>query len=397
MTAYLLEWVNLLGRWVHMITGIAWIGASFYFIWLDNSLETPKSSEDSAKGVSGEVWSVHGGGMYHAQKYKLAPAVMPEHLHWFKWEAYTTWISGMFMLALMYWYGAEIYLIDPGVAALSRPVAIAIGIAVIAIGWFAYNWLCESDIGKNENTMATILFVALSILAFLLCQVFSGRGAFMHFGSMLGTIMVGNVFFVIIPGQKDLVLAKEEGRDPDPIHGIRGKQRSVHNTYFTLPVLFVMISNHYAMTYGHKYNWLILIALTLIGALVRIYFVARHKGKASPIPIFLALTVLAGIVTLIAPRQSDRLASISSGNVQMATIQSIITERCSSCHASSPTQNGFAAPPKGIVLESEEDITRHAYTIHQQTVVTRAMPVGNLTGITESERATIDAWFNQSK
>ena len=397
MTAYLLEWVNLLGRWVHMITGIAWIGASFYFIWLDNSLETPKSSEDSAKGVSGEVWSVHGGGMYHAQKYKLAPAVMPEHLHWFKWEAYTTWISGMFMLALMYWYGAEIYLIDPGVAALSRPVAIAIGIAVIAIGWFAYNWLCESDIGKNENTMAAILFVALSILAFLLCQVFSGRGAFMHFGSMLGTIMVGNVFFVIIPGQKDLVLAKQEGRDPDPIHGIRGKQRSVHNTYFTLPVLFVMISNHYAMTYGHKYNWLILIALTLIGALVRIYFVARHKGKASPIPIFLALTVLAGIVTLIAPRQSDRLASISSGNVQMATIQSIITERCSSCHASSPTQNGFAAPPKGIVLESEEDITRHAYTIHQQTVVTRAMPVGNLTGITESERATIDAWFNQSK
>ena len=397
MTAYLLEWVNLLGRWVHMITGIAWIGASFYFIWLDNSLETPKSSEDSAKGVSGEVWSVHGGGMYHAQKYKLAPAVMPEHLHWFKWEAYTTWISGMFMLALMYWYGAEIYLIDPGVAALSRPVAIAIGIAVIAIGWFAYNWLCESDIGKNENTMAAILFVALSILAFLLCQVFSGRGAFMHFGSMLGTIMVGNVFFVIIPGQKDLVLAKQEGRDPDPIHGIRGKQRSVHNTYFTLPVLFVMISNHYAMTYGHKYNWLILIALTLIGALVRIYFVARHKGKASPIPIFLALTVLAGIVTLIAPRQSDRLASISSGNVQMATIQSIITERCSSCHASSPTQNGFAAPPKGIVLESEEDITRHAYTIHQQTVVTRAMPVGNLTGITESERATIDAWFIQSK
>jgi len=397
MTAYLLEWVNLLGRWVHMITGIAWIGASFYFIWLDNSLETPKSSEDSAKGVSGEVWSVHGGGMYHAQKYKLAPAVMPEHLHWFKWEAYTTWISGMFMLALMYWYGAEIYLIDPGVAALSRPVAIAIGIAVIAIGWFAYNWLCESDIGKNENTMAAILFVALSILAFLLCQVFSGRGAFMHFGSMLGTIMVGNVFFVIIPGQKDLVLAKQEGRDPDPIHGIRGKQRSVHNTYFTLPVLFVMISNHYAMTYGHKYNWLILIALTLIGALVRIYFVARHKGKASPIPIFLALTVLAGIVTLIAPRQSDRLVSIGAGNVQMATIQSIITERCSSCHASSPTQNGFAAPPKGIVLESEEDITRHAYTIHQQTVVTRAMPVGNLTGITESERATIDAWFNQSK
>ena len=177
MTAYLLDWVNLLGRWVHMITGIAWIGASFYFIWLDNSLETPKSSEDSDKGVSGEVWSVHGGGMYHAQKYRLAPEKMPEHLHWFKWEAYTTWISGMFMMVLMYWYGAEIYLIDPGVAELSKPVAIAIGIAVIVAGWYAYDWLCESGVGTNEKVMAAILFVSLTAIAFLLCQIFSGSSA----------------------------------------------------------------------------------------------------------------------------------------------------------------------------------------------------------------------------
>lgn len=397
MTAYLLDWVNLLGRWVHMITGIAWIGASFYFIWLDNSLETPKSKADTDKGVSGEVWSVHGGGMYHAQKYRLAPEQMPEQLHWFKWEAYTTWITGMFMLALMYWYGAEIYLIDPGVAELSKSVAIAIGVAVIVIGWYGYDWLCESDIGKKENIMAAILFVVLTIIAFALCQIFSGRGAYMHFGAMLGTIMVGNVFFVIIPGQKDLVRAKDEGREPDPIHGVRGKQRSVHNTYFTLPVLFVMISNHYAMTYGHKYNWLILIAITLIGALIRIFFVARHKGSASPAPLIAAFVILAGVVTLVAPHQTDRLSAKLAGTVEITAVHKIVTERCSSCHANAPSQPGFQAPPKGIVFESESDITRQALIIHQQTVVTKAMPIGNLTGITDEERAAIDAWYGQLK
>ena len=380
-----------------MITGIAWIGASFYFIWLDNSLETPRSKEDQDKGVSGEVWSVHGGGMYHAQKYRLAPAKLPEHLHWFKWEAYTTWITGMFMMALMYWYGAEVYLIDPGVAAISRPVAIGIGIAVIAFGWVAYDRLCESDIGKNENVMAAILFVALTAIAFLLCQVFSGRGAYMHFGAMLGTIMVGNVFFVIIPGQKDLVRAKEEGREPDSIHGIRGKQRSVHNTYFTLPVLFVMISNHYAMTYGHHYNWLILIAITLIGALIRIYYVARHKGRASLAPVIAAAVVLAALITLVAPRQSVSLSAVSDDSIDIATVQKIVVERCTACHATVPSQPGFQAPPQGIVFETVEDITRQSMVIHQQTVVTKAMPIGNLTGITDAERATIDIWFRQQQ
>lgn len=397
MTAYLLDWVNLLGRWVHMITGIAWIGASFYFIWLDNSLEVPKSEADSKKGVSGEVWSVHGGGMYHAQKYRVAAATLPETLHWFKWEAYTTWISGMFMMVLMYWYGAEIYLIDPGVAELSKPVAVAIGVGFIAIGWFAYDLLCKSSIGARENVMVAILFVVLSIVAFVLCQLYSGRGAYMHFGAMLGTIMVGNVFFVIIPGQKDMVKAMEEGRDPDPVHGIRGKQRSVHNTYFTLPVLFVMISNHYAMTYGHAFNWLILIAITLIGALVRIYFVARHKGGASPVPLLLALAVLAGIVTLVSPQQRQSAASSTSESVDIAAVQKIVTERCSSCHASQPSQPGFQVAPKGVVFETPQDIERQAVALHQQTVVTRAMPIGNLTGITDDERATIGAWFEQQQ
>lgn len=219
----------------------------------------------------------------------------------------------------------------------------------------------------------------------------------MHFGAMLGTIMVGNVFFVIIPGQKDLVRAKEQGRTPDPVHGIRGKQRSVHNTYFTLPVLFVMISNHYAMTYAHKYNWIILIAITLIGALVRVYFVARHKGKASLLPIFVALALLAAMVTLLAPRQSDEVSAGLAGNTDKVTVQKIVTQRCSSCHASEPSQAGFTAPPKGIVLETEEDLTRHAVAIYQQTVVTKAMPIGNLTGITAEERATIDVWYRKLK
>lgn len=376
-----------------MITGIAWIGASFYFIWLDNHLEAPKASEDSEKGVSGELWSVHGGGMYHAQKYQLAPVLMPETLHWFKWEAYTTWITGMFMLALMYWYGAELYLIDPGVANLSKPVAILIGIAVIALGWIAYDWLCKSEIGKNERNLSLIIFGALILLAFALCQIFSGRGAYMHFGAMLGTIMVGNVFFIIIPGQKDLVQAKEQGRLPDPIHGIRGKQRSVHNTYFTLPVLFVMISNHYAMTYGHKLNWLILIAITLIGALIRVYFVARHKGNASPMPIIAAAAILIAIIVLMAPSKPSQAELANAQSVDISIVQNIVTQRCSVCHASAPTQPGFAAPPLGIVFDTQDDIVRQAASIHQQTVVTKAMPIGNLTGITEEERSLLDQWY----
>lgn len=396
MSAYLFDWLNLLGRWVHMITGIAWIGASFYFVWLDNHLQPPKVAADTDKGVSGEVWSVHGGGFYHAQKYQVSPPALPETLHWFKWEAYTTWISGMFMLALMYWYSAEIYLIDTGVADISKPVAIAIGLLVIVAGWFAYDRLCQSKIAKNENVFALVILVTLTILAYLLCQVFSGRGAYMHFGAMLGTIMVGNVFFVIIPGQKDLVKAKDEGRQPDPIHGIRGKQRSVHNTYFTLPVLFIMVSNHYAFTFGHELNWLILIAITLIGALIRVYFVARHKGEASLIPIIVATALLAGIIVIAAPKPHVQSTTAATGEViSMNTVSAIIAERCSSCHASAPTQAGFPSAPKGIVFDNEQDIIRHATSIHQQTVVTKAMPIGNLTKITDEERSVLGAWYRQ--
>lgn len=392
MEGYILEWLNLLGRWAHVITGIAWIGASFYFIWLDNHLEAPKQDAQINQGIGGELWAVHGGGFYHSQKYKVAPPKLPENLHWFKWEAYTTWITGMFLLVLMYWYQAEIYLIDPGVANVSKPVAIVIGIVCIAGGWLAYDGLCRSKFGQNERTMTLLLFVFLTVTAFVLCQLFSGRGAFIHFGAMLGTMMVGNVAMVIMPGQRDLVAAKEEGRAPDPIHGIRAKQRSVHNTYFTLPVLLVMISNHYAMLYSHAYNWLILIGLSVAGAAIRVWFVQRHFGKPSWIPIAVGFGMLAIIAALLTPRPTATLAA-DAPVPTLAEVHTIVSNRCASCHADIPSQAGFAAPPQGIVFNTPEETLSQANVIYQQTVVTRAMPIGNLTNITEEERATVGAWY----
>ena len=395
MEGYIVEWLNLLGRWAHMITGIAWIGASFYFVWLDNSLEAPKDTADVERGVGGEVWSVHGGGFYHSQKYRVAPPKLPDTLHWFKWEAYTTWITGMFLLALMYWYQAEIYLIDPAVMNMSKPIAVVLGMLVLVIGWVVYDQLCKSSLGEQENKLTAVMFVFVCVTAFVLCQVFSGRGAYIHFGAMLGTIMVANVFFTIMPGQRDLVAAKEEGRAPNPEHGIKAKQRSVHNTYFTLPVLFVMISNHYAMTWGHKYNWLILIALSVAGASIRVYFVQRHHGKQTSLPLIVAAVLILATAFAIVPKQtaintSD--TSLSSAEL-FANVESIIQTRCSSCHAEVPAQPGFSAPPKGIILETADSIMSQAQFIHQQTVVTRAMPIGNLTQITDEERAVIDQWF----
>lgn len=390
MEAYLIDWLSLAARWLHLITGIAWIGASFYFVWLDNHLLAPRDPADSARGIGGEVWSVHGGGFYQAQKFKLAPAFLPEPLHWFKWEAYWTWLSGIFLLALIYWYGAEIYLIDPAVAALSKPVAIAIGLGTIVLGWLVYDVLCKSRLGQNDRLLGIAVCLFTVLVAYGLCQVFSGRGAFIHYGAMLGTIMVANVFFVIMPGQRELVSATEAGRPPDPAPGMKAKQRSVHNTYFTLPVLFVMISNHYAMTYGHAYNWLILLAISLIGALIRVYFVARHKGSASPLPLLAAALLTLALVAALAPQSTQNTGATA---VSFAQVQQIITQRCATCHATHPTQAGFTAAPKGVVFDTAQDITGQALTIHQQTVVSKAMPIGNLTRMTDTERALIDQWF----
>ena len=389
MEAYLLDWLNLILRWLHVIAGVAWIGASFYFIWLDNHLETPRDPADDAKGVGGEVWSVHGGGFYHAQKYKLAPAQLPERLHWFKWEAYTTWMSGMFLTALLYWYGAEVYLIDRSVADFSAPEAVAIAIAFIVGGWIVYDVLCKSPLARDTRVFGVILLLLTAVLAWGLCELFSGRGAYLHFGAVLGTIMVANVFFVIIPGQKRMVAAAERGEAPDPIHGERGKQRSVHNTYFTLPVLFVMTSNHFAMAYGHEYNWLILIAISLAGALIRIYFVARHKGKASLLPVVLAVAILVAVAVAIAPRPQ----MASAGDVSFSQVRNVMNARCTSCHSEAPVHPACPVAPLGIEFDTEEQIVNEAERIYQQTVVTRVMPIGNLTSMTEEERQIIATWY----
>ncbi|MDP8985482.1 MAG: urate hydroxylase PuuD, partial [Pseudomonadota bacterium] len=304
--AYALDWLSLLGRWVHLITGIAWIGSSFYFVWLDNHLLAPDDSL-ARKGVGGELWAVHGGGFYNAQKYRVAPPALPRSLHWFYWEAYSTLLSGLFLLGILYYAQAEIYLIDPRVAALSKPLAIAISLAFIVGGWGIYDALCRSALARRPAWLAAVLTLLFAAAAYALCHLFSGRGAFIQFGAMLGATMVANVFFVIIPGQREMVRAKQQGRDPDPQAGLRGKLRSVHNTYFTLPVLFTMISNHYPMTFGARYNWLVLIAMGAAGLSIRVYFVARHKrhergGKTAPWPALLGLAVLAATAAALAPR-----------------------------------------------------------------------------------------------
>ena len=393
MEAYIVDWMNILGRWLHFITGIAWIGSSFYFVWLDNHLLPVQDEADNAKGVGGELWSVHGGSFYHAQKYRVAPGQLPETLHWFKWEAYTTWLSGMFLLALVYWYGAEIYLVDRSVAELSQPAAVGIAAAFLLGGWIVYDLLCKSPLGKNDTLLGVVLFGLITVAAWGLCQLFSGRGAYIHFGAMLGTIMVANVFFVIIPGQRRLVEATSAGNAPNPEDGTKGKQRSVHNTYFTLPVLFVMISNHYAMTYGHQFNWLILVGISLAGALIRVYFVARHKGSAPVLPAVLAVLILVGVAAAIAPRPGRAIAGPTVTPKTFADVVSIIQERCTSCHGAEPTFAGFPAAPGGVMFDTPDMIVKEALRIHQQAVLTRIMPIGNLTEMRDDERMIIDQWY----
>src|SRR6267142_1297216 len=404
MSAYHLEWLSLLGRWLHLVAGIAWIGSSFYFIWLDNHLVPPTDPALARRGVAGELWSVHGGGFYNAHKYRVAPETLPPVLHWFYWEAYTTFLSGFFLLCLLYYGQAEVYLIDTTVAALSKPAAIAIGVAFLVGGWLVYDGLCRSPLGRSGPTLTAVLTVLLSAAAWALCHLFSGRGAYMEFGAMLGTIMVANVFFVIIPGQRELVRAKQEGREPDPKHGIAGKLRSTHNTYFTLPVLFVMISHHYAMTYGARENWLVLIAICAAGVSMRLYFVARHKahernGRTSPLPAALGLLTLAGVAAALMPHPRDvRDRGTAGGGVapngSFASIQAIVAQRCISCHSANPTQSGFTAPPNGLLLDTPERILAHTEQMRQQ-IATLAMPLGNITGITEEERSEMLAWIDR--
>jgi len=401
MTAYLLDWLSLLGRWLHLVAGIAWIGSSFYFIWLDNHLLPPSDPALTSKGVAGELWAVHGGGVYNAQKYRLAPATLPASLHWFYWEAYTTLLSGLFLLGLLYYGQAELYLIDRSVAALSKPEAILIGIAFIVGGWIVYDALCRSPLGRDSRALGAVLAVLLTAAAYLLCHLFSGRGAYMEFGAMLGTIMVANVFFVIIPAQRALVRAKQENREPDSQGAMAAKLRSTHNTYFTLPVLFVMISHHYPMTYGARENWLVLVAICAAGVLLRVYFVARQKaherdGHTSVLPAALGVLALAGVAFALMPaarttRPVDAGLVAAGGFVR---IEAIVARRCVGCHSTQPTLAGFTTAPNGVLLDTPEHILAHTEQMHQQ-LATRAMPVGNITGITEEERAEMLAWIER--
>src|SRR5215467_5208673 len=327
MEAYIVDWLNLGVRWLHLIAGIAWIGASLYFVWLDNHLLPPRNPADPARGVYGEVWSVHGGGFYRAQKYLLGPKEEPlsDHLHWFKWEAYVTWLSGMALLAIIYWWGANAYLIDRSVLDLSVPAAIAISAGSLVAGWLVYDTLCKTI--KNEMALALIVYVLVVAAAYGYAHVFGARAAYIHVGALMGTIMVWNVFFHIIPGQKKMVAEIRAGKEPDPGPGIIGKQRSVHNTYFTLPVLFIMISNHYPMTYGNKYGWLILAVFILAGALIRQFFVLRHQGKVIwALPVVGALLLL-GTAVVLAPAPKTGGAAAAEA-VSFASVQPIFQQRC---------------------------------------------------------------------
>jgi uncharacterized membrane protein len=372
--AYLLDWLTLAARWAHIVVGIAWIGASFYFIWLDNHLEPAKDAS-----FSGELYAIHGGGFYRAQKYRLAPEALPPTLHWFKWEAYWTWITGFSLLVLVYYLNADLYLVDPAVMKLSTGAAIGIGLGSLVVGLVVYEGLCRSPL--NETGLALALLVLFSFAAWGLTQVFSGRGAFIHFGAILGTIMAGNVAHVIIPGQRELVRAKEQGRLPDAKYSMRGKQRSVHNTYFTLPVIFTMISGHHAATFGSRWNWLVLLLLGLAGALIRLWFVARHQGRAPAWTLVAGVLLAAGAAALVAPKAPTGPA------VSAAEVKQVIDRRCLVCHADKPDA------PKGVKLDTPERVAAQRLMIHQQTVLTRAMPPGNVTGMTDDERQILDRWM----
>jgi len=391
MEAYLLDWANLLLRWVHLITGIAWIGASFYFVMLDTSLKPPKKAEDEKRGVFGELWAVHGGGFYCSQKFLTGPKGEPlsHDLHWSKWEAYSTWLSGMALLAVIYWVGASSYLIDRQVMDLAPSAAIGISVAFLIAGWLVYDLLCRTLMGR-DNLLAALIFIFVVVCDWVLHQVFSARGAYIHVGAMLGTMMVANVFIHIIPGQKRMVEQIRSGQPVDPRPGQIGKQRSVHNTYFTLPVLFIMISNHYPMTYSHPNGWLVLVVLMLAGVLIRQFFVLRHRGQVKWWLPAAGAALIAALIVLMAPKPVD-----SAGpQVSFAELNGIMMERCTGCHAATPTWEGFAQPPKGVMLETPEQIGQHAAKI-AETVASGYMPLGNLTGLTPTEKARIATWFAQ--
>jgi uncharacterized membrane protein len=389
----LTEWLSVMLRWLHVIAGIAWIGSSFYFIHLDLSL---KPNLALPTGVKGEAWQVHGGGFYHMVKYLVAPARMPDKLTWFKWEAYTTWLSGFALLVLVYYFGADLYLIDKNVMDLSAPMAALIAFLSLTVAWLAYEALCRSPLGKHEGALALVGYVFLVALTYAFTKVFSGRGAFTQIGALIGTIMVANVFAIIIPNQKKVVADLLAGRTPDPALGDQGKQRSVHNNYLTLPVVFLMISNHYPLLYATRYNWVIVAIVLAIGPAIRHYYNMRHEGNQEPLwPWAVAALGLLAIAWLALNGDPWIKTSAVAPAPVFKTVEDIVLSRCSMCHADEPVWAGITAPPQDVRLDNADQIKRHGRLIEIWAVRSRAMPPGNITEMTDAERATLAAWRSE--
>jgi uncharacterized membrane protein len=391
MESYILDWIQLVFRWLHVITGIAWIGASFYFVWLDNSLrEPPQWKKD--KGIKGDLWSIHGGGIYEVAKYELAPEKMPETLHWFKWEAYTTWLTGMVLLIVVFYLGADSYLIDKRVADLSQWQAVSLGLAFLISGWVIYATLCNTRLAQHGLVIAAALIALAVVYAYALTHLFSGRGAYIHMGSIIGTIMVGNVFRVIMPSQRALVAAIENGERPDPAWGIKAKLHSTHNNYLTLPLIFIMISNHYPMTYAHEHSWLVLLAIIAITAFARHYFNLEHRGIKRPIILVAAAIAAATLAFVIAPKP----VALPEGGFklsQVPQVKAVLIERCATCHSATPSDDVFTVAPMGVVLDTLEEMQQWAPRIKARSIDAPDMPFMNKTGMTDEERALVAQWI----
>jgi uncharacterized membrane protein len=389
MLADLEAWLNLSVRWLHVVAGIAWIGSSFYFMWLDARL---KADETTPKDVQGDLWAVHGGGFYHKRKYLSAPPDMPEDLHWFKWEAYTTLISGFLLLTLVYYVGATVYLIDPAKLALTPWQAVGLGVGFLAGGWLAYDALCRSPIGQNTRLFAVVWFACLTAAGYGLSHIFSNRGAFIHLGALIGTTMVGNVFLVIIPNQKKIVAAMLRGEAVDPALGKKGKLRSVHNNYLTLAVVFLMVSNHYPAVIDHPLNWLLVAGIGLSGAVIRHFFNLRNAGRGEPMVLVSGVFLFVGVM-ILAMATTPRPPEAGVTPASFPQVQAMVGRHCLACHSAHPTHRGFTAPPNGVAYDTPEQIRLYAPRIYSRAVASHSMPLGNETGMTDAERARLGAWI----
>ena len=387
---YVIDWLGLLVRWFHFMMGVAWIGASFYFVWLNN---TVRPVTDDKPGVAGGLFAIHGGAFYEVTKYAGAPAKLPEVLHWFKWEAYLTWISGFILLILHFWLSAGSTMVDPAVADLSPLAAVGVGAGTLLGGWLFYDTLCKTPLKEKGGLLAGILYAFIVAVAFGLSQLLSARAAYVHVGAMLGTWMAANVFFVIIPGQRSMVDAMVANQPPPLERGKAGGLRSLHNNYFTLPVLFVMISGHFPQTWGHSRGWLILAALGIVGATYRHWINLDERGIHRP---WLPYAALAGLIAIaVAARPAPVVVKSDGPRVRMAEVQQVVAVRCLACHAEEPIHPGYSAPPNGIILQDPRQIAAAGPKIYQQVVVAKAMPLGNLTQITDQERDLFARWAAQ--